>query len=138
MNDKIDLIKLWIEKADHDLGTAEITWLHIPQYKDTISFHCQQAVEKYLKAYLIFLDFPFKKVHDLTYLLGLIGQKETITNDLYDKAAELEESSVQIRYPDIVIDLSDEDIVNAIAISKEFRQFALSRMNLKIDIDEIS
>jgi HEPN domain-containing protein len=40
----------WIAKADHDLGTAMITFLHIPDFYDTVTFHCQQAVEKYLKS----------------------------------------------------------------------------------------
>ena len=57
-SNKSDIIP-WITKADHDLGTAVLTFLHIPDYKDTVTFHCQQAVEKYLKAYLIFLDIEF-------------------------------------------------------------------------------
>lgn len=49
MTKKIDIVKSWIEKGDHDLGTAQVTFLYIPRYRDTIAFHCQQAVEKYLK-----------------------------------------------------------------------------------------
>ena len=59
MNTKIDTIKKWIEKADHDLGTAILTFTYIAQYRDTIAFHCQQATEKYLKSYLIYLDIEF-------------------------------------------------------------------------------
>ena len=53
MSEIHDIIKQWIEKADHDLGTAIVTHKYIPKYKDTIAFHCQQAVEKYLKSYSI-------------------------------------------------------------------------------------
>lgn len=53
MNERIDDIQAWIEKADHDLGTAKIVFMHIPEYYDIIAFHCQQAVEKYIKALLI-------------------------------------------------------------------------------------
>jgi HEPN domain-containing protein len=49
MNNRIKDIKQWIIKGDHDFGTAKVTYLHIPEYFDTITFHCQQAVEKYLK-----------------------------------------------------------------------------------------
>ncbi|MBU4486383.1 MAG: HEPN domain-containing protein, partial [Candidatus Delongbacteria bacterium] len=52
-------------------GTAKITYLHIPEYLDTVTFHCQQAVEKYLKAYLIYLVIDFKFTHDSVYLLDL-------------------------------------------------------------------
>ncbi len=58
MSVKIDIVKQWIEKGDHDLGTAQVTYLYLPQYRDTIAFHCQQAAEKYLKGYLIYLDIP--------------------------------------------------------------------------------
>jgi len=77
MSGQVDEIKKWITKGDHDLGTAKVTYLHIPEYFDTVTFHCQQAVEKYLKAYLIFQATPFKFSHDLIYLLDLITQKDS-------------------------------------------------------------
>jgi HEPN domain-containing protein len=49
MSELIDEVNKWIEKADHDLGSAKVIYLHLPDYFDTIAFHCQQAVEKYLK-----------------------------------------------------------------------------------------
>lgn len=137
MNGKIDVVKLWIEKADHDLGTAQLPSLYLSKYKDTIAFHCQQAVEKYLKGYLVFLDIAFKKSHSLTYLLSLISQKETISDELYDNAAELEDFSVEIRYPDISIDLTDEDIHDAIVIVKEFREYILNKVKLDIKYSDI-
>jgi hypothetical protein len=45
MSAQIDHIKAWISKADHDLGSAKIIYLHLPDYFDTIAFHCQQATE---------------------------------------------------------------------------------------------
>jgi HEPN domain-containing protein len=54
----------WIEKADHDLGTAVIINIHIPEYSDTLAFHCQQATEKYLKCLLEKNSIPFRKSHD--------------------------------------------------------------------------
>jgi len=69
MTEKIEIIRSWIEKGDHDLGTAQVTFLYIPKFRDTIAFHCQQAVEKYLKGYLFFKDTVFKRTHNLNYLL---------------------------------------------------------------------
>jgi len=98
MSEKIDIVKLWIEKADHDLGTGQVTYLYLPQYRDTIAFHCQQAAEKYLKGSLLFLDLPFKRQHSLGYLLSLLSEKIEISVDLYDYASELEDFAVEIRY----------------------------------------
>jgi len=30
MSEKIDVVKQWIEKADHDLGTGQVTYLYLP------------------------------------------------------------------------------------------------------------
>jgi len=137
MSEKIDKVKLWIEKADHDLGTAQVTFIYLPNYRDTIAFHCQQAVEKYLKGYLIFLEIPFKKLHSLNYLLSLISQQDEISNGLFDQASELEDFAVEVKYPDTIIELSEEDIHQAFIIARKFRIFVLSRMDLVIDYREI-
>ena len=128
MTEKIDIVKSWIEKGDHDLGTAQVTFLYIPRYRDTIAFHCQQAVEKYLKGYLFLNDTDFKRTHNLNYLLSLVSQFDSVNDDLYDKVAELEDFSVEIRYPDTSIDLSDEDIHQALSIAREFRNYVLKKM----------
>ena len=75
MSEPNKITKEWIEKADHDLGSAKLIYLHIPQYFDTIAFHCQQATEKYLKAMLVFYDVEFQRSHNLVYLLDLLSQK---------------------------------------------------------------
>lgn len=100
MKGQADLIKQWIIKGDHDLGTAKITYLHIPEYLDTVTFHCQQAVEKYLKAYLVFQSSTFRFTHDLIYLLDLITQKDSDFENYYDIVSEMQGYAVEIRYPD--------------------------------------
>jgi len=130
MNDRLNIVKLWIEKADHDLGTAELTHQHIPEYFDTIAFHCQQAVEKYLKAYLIFNDLSLKRTHDLILLIGLISAIEPVSDNLFDNAAELQDYAIEVRYPDTIIELSDKDILRAIEIARFFRQILLAKMKI--------
>src|SRR5665647_1740374 len=98
MNGQVEEIKQWVIKGDHDLGTAKITYLHIPEYLDTVTFHCQQAVEKYLKAYLIYLSITFRFSHDLIYLLDLISQKDADFESYYDEISELQGYAVEIRY----------------------------------------
>ena len=137
MNDKIEIVKQWIEKADHDLGTAQVTYLYLPLYRDTIAFHCQQSAEKYLKGYLLFLEIPFKRQHSLNYLLGLISEKISISEALYLNASELEEFAVEIRYPDTLIELTDIEIHQAFDIAKMIRAFVLTQMNLVIDYKDV-
>ncbi|MDR2096834.1 MAG: HEPN domain-containing protein [Treponema sp.] len=46
----------WILLADKDLYAAEIIIKDDYPLTNIVAFHCQQAIEKYLKAYLIEKD----------------------------------------------------------------------------------
>lgn len=113
------------------MGSAKLIFLHIPDYFDTIAFHCQQAVEKYIKAILVYYEIEFQRSHNLIYLLDLLTKKIEITEDRYDKAILLNGFSVQIRYPDKTIYLSNEELVIAIEIAQEFREFAVKLIGIK-------
>jgi len=121
MSDKSDLVNNWIIKADHDLGTAKITYLHIPEYLDTVTFHCQQAVEKYLKSYLIYLEIDFKFTHDSVYLLDLITTNDKAFSEFYERVSELESYAVEVRYPNETIFLSKEKVESAIRTAEAVR-----------------
>lgn len=131
MNDKIEEIKEWIEKADHDLGSAKIIYLHLPEYFDTIAFHCQQAVEKYIKAMLIFYKIEFLRSHDLIYLLELLSRKIDIDELRFKKAFTLNNFGVQIRYPNKIIRMTKEELETAIQISEEFRAFSVKIIKIE-------
>ena len=137
MSEKIDIVKQWIEKADQDLGTAQVTYLYLPKYHDTIAFHCQQAAEKYLKGFLLFLDISFSRQHSLNYLLGLLSQKIEIPDELFDNASELEDFAVDIRYPDTTVELSDEEIQQAFKVAKLIRSFVITQTDLTIDYEDV-
>ncbi|MCX6272953.1 MAG: HEPN domain-containing protein [Bacteroidetes bacterium] len=137
MNEQVNEIKQWVIKGDHDLGTAKITYLHIPDYLDTITFHCQQAVEKYLKAYLIFQSSTFRFSHDLVYLLDLITQNDSDFEEYYDMVSELQGYAVEIRYPNEIIYLSVEKVEKAMSIAKIVRELVVLKMNIKIDYNDI-
>ena len=53
-------------------------------------------------------------------------------------ASELEDFAVEIRYPDTTIELTNEDLLLAFSITKEFRGFVLNKMNLNIDYTDIN
>jgi HEPN domain-containing protein len=137
MSGQVDEIKQWITKGDHDLGTAKITYMHIPEYLDTVTFHCQQAVEKYLKAYLIFQSTPYRFSHDLIYLLDLITQKDSDFDVYYDIVSELQGYAIEIRYPNETIYLSKEKVENAMIVAKNIREFVTIKLNITVDYNEI-
>ena len=129
MNDaKATLVDEWIKKADDDLGVAILTLEHGPKYIDAICFHSQQAVEKYLKGYLVFLDVKFRKTHNLGYLLDLIADSTPLADDIYDMAEKLEDYAVEVRYPDSGQNPTLDEAREAVEIAKMFRNMVVGKM----------
>ena len=63
------IVREWIAKAENDLKNAAHTlMLKEDCPTDTVCFHAQQVVEKYLKALLVWVDIDFPKTHDITEL----------------------------------------------------------------------
>jgi len=62
MKTNLDLAHLLIRKAESDLAAVHRTITSEGPY-DTGLFHCQQAVEKYLKALLAVHNINYPKIH---------------------------------------------------------------------------
>lgn len=131
MSAPIEQTKLWINKADHDLGSAKIIFHHLPEYFDTIAFHCQQATEKYIKAILFYREVGFDRSHDLIYLLELLPEDILVSQDQYKKAVSLNGFSVQIRYPNKIEHMTKDELEEAISIAQEFREFAIQKIGIE-------
>lgn len=130
MKEKVEKIDAWVYKADQDLGAAKLVFFHLPDYSDTIAFHCQQAVEKYIKACLIYNCIEFQKSHDLVYLLDVLSQKIMIPEMLFSKAVRLNGFSVEVRYPDLITKFSVSELEEIIKIAEEFRSFVVSLIGI--------
>ncbi|MFH1963298.1 MAG: HEPN domain-containing protein [bacterium] len=130
-NNSTELIKEWIHKAKHDLGMAGLALENKPEYTDSICFHCQQTVEKYLKAYLVFLDIRFEKKHGLSYLLDLINEKEKVSDEFYEMLENLEDYAVEIRYPDDWFEPTLDEAKDVYEIAKKVEEFVLEKINFQ-------
>jgi uncharacterized protein len=60
---RVDDTKEWLRKAESDLKSADHLFRASPPILDTTLFHCQQAAEKALKAFLAWHDVPLSKTH---------------------------------------------------------------------------
>ena len=88
----------WIQLADKDLCAAEIILKNEYPLTNIVAFHCQQTIEKYLKAFLIEKDIPVIKTHDLIKLNGLIKEVKDLGID-EKKLIIINEVYIESRYP---------------------------------------
>ena len=103
------------------------------QYEDVteiVCFHCQQAVEKYLKALLINKGHDkIPKTHNIDLLLNLCRKYDE--NFVIYAGTELTSYAVDLRYPDILYIPNKEETGQAIKISNEIIE--LCKKNMKIE-----
>jgi len=96
-----DIVKNWILKGNNDFKTGKDEMATKEPATDTICFHMQQYVEKYLKAYLTFHKVDFRKTHDIAELIESCKIVREEFEDLYNMEADsLTIYAAEIRYPD--------------------------------------
>ncbi|ODS35974.1 MAG: hypothetical protein A7316_10480 [Candidatus Altiarchaeales archaeon WOR_SM1_86-2] len=66
------LAEEWFLKGNHDIETAQLLFDE-RGYNEVICFHIHQAVEKYLKGFLIYKGIRYKWIHDLEELAKACG-----------------------------------------------------------------
>lgn len=112
-----NLLRQWLRKADGDLRVAE-RLVDAPEDYDAVAFHCQQAVEKYLKARLAATGQDPPRTHDLLRLLLLLETEETFMPSEIDMAKLLTPFGVAIRYPS---EESEPPVAELLTAARHFR-----------------
>lgn len=93
------LVGAWVEKARSDLATARLLISGDELHLDTGVYHCQQAAEKILKAFLTEADIIFPKTHNLSELLQLAVAARPELGELGEHAMILTPYGTEFRYP---------------------------------------
>jgi HEPN domain-containing protein len=89
----------WLRKAQQDLERIKrCLAAESPDLEDAL-FHCQQAAEKSLKAFLTFHDQPFHKTHDLAVVGKQCAGIDSTLASLADQLDDLTEYAWAYRYP---------------------------------------
>src|SRR5262245_61202099 len=95
----IAVVREWLALADNDLLNASHT-LKLGKIcpTETVTFHAQQAVEKHIKALLVYHDIPFPKSHNIGVVRALLPAKlrPKLTRAVQKR---LTGYAVQTRYP---------------------------------------
>lgn len=123
-------IRNWLQKAENDLTLAkDERYLKEENHvTDGICFHCQQAAEKYLKAYLVSSGIDFGKTHNLEFILI---KCVTIDRDFEQlDVGNLTYYGVTVRYPDDFYMPTLDEADKAIIIAENVKAFVRSRIKL--------
>ena len=138
MDEKARLIQQWLTKACNDLRSARRLYSDAPPLLDTAAYHCQQAAEKALKAYLALHDVTFRKTHLLVPLLVDCEQLDPAFVELAEATEILTPFATAFRYPGDVGDPDLADVVDAIDLAQTVLVFVLTRMPDALSDDDPS
>ncbi len=117
MSAETELARQWLTKAQNDLLNADNNLNAEQTPLDTVCFHCQQAAEKMLKAFLVGNGRPHPFTHDLLLLLQHVLPIHANAEQLRDALSLLMPYAVEIRYPGDEFTPTEDD-------AKEARQAA--------------
>ena len=116
----------WLKIVEDDLKSAK-GLLKIEVFS-TATYHCQQAAEKALKAYLVFKNHKVIKIHDLVELIALCCELDKDFERLYNDAEHLNPFSTKFRYP-TEFDIPDyQDTKSAIKQAERIVNFVLKKI----------
>ncbi|MBU2579114.1 HEPN domain-containing protein [Patescibacteria group bacterium] len=124
---KNKLFKEWIIKAQNDLETAQILFREKGP-TDTLCFHCHQAVEKYLKAFLIYHQIEFEKIHDLWKLTKDCAIKDKEILKFEKELKILNGHYIESRYPPEITTYSQKEIKKVLKIAEEIAKFIADKI----------
>lgn len=126
MKGPADLAKGWFAKAESDLASARLLLAGSGPH-DTACFHCQQAVEKYLKGFLAWRGQPFPYSHDLGELARLCDAYESSLRLADPEVISLTDYAVKLRY-DNEFWPTRQETAEALAVAERVRTAILAIM----------
>jgi len=115
-------VREWLEVADRDLDSALLLNEAVRRHFEVICYLCAQAVEKYLKGFLVFNDIVPKKTHDLVLLNGFCFEIDNVFQNVYDECHFLTTFATDIRYPK-KYEVTEGDVIRAIVAVEKVRDF---------------
>lgn len=133
---KIEFTREWIRKAESDLTTAEHLFKGGILYVYGTTFHAQQAVEKYLKAFLVWHQIEFRKTHDIQELLDLVDDVDHYLPESISESVDLTPYGVEYRYPGDYPDATMEDAAKALDVARRVCDEIRSRLPEVVFNDE--
>lgn len=88
----------WFKRGDHDVETAQLIYDE-KGYTDSIAYHIQQGIEKYLKGYIVLNAIKPPRIHELDTLLDIISDFDNSFEDFLELCIKASKYYIEDRYP---------------------------------------
>ena len=131
MSDDIhEVVRQWRTKAQSDWTTVQILLGSCECPADTACFHCQQFVEKLLKAVLTRYGVEAPRTHDLRRLIQLAEPHVPELSQFSEASDLLTVHGVEARYPGDLQQITSEQMNQAAELAKKIGEILLSKVDV--------
>ena len=118
----------WFTIGNNELGFARAGLEDLDAFYPQICFLCHQAVEKYLKGFLVYNGVNFPKIHDLTELAKLCAKINKGFSQFLGKADILSQYYIVSRYPVEYPPASKKEAEEALEIADKLINFIQKKL----------
>lgn len=108
----------WLKRAKSNLARVKAGRISEDILYEDLCFDAQQAVEKALKALCIIHGIKFSKVHDIAYLMELLGKGNIKIPKRLQRAKILTDYAVETRYPGDYIPVDEDMYEDALKLAE--------------------
>lgn len=113
----------WLERANEDIQAAQLL-LGSDNTLSAAAFHCQQCIEKALKAYILFKTHEHVDGHNLTWLCRQAIKNDKHFTEWLDESVALNRYYIETRYPaDIPLELNIKKVNRAYDMANAMYRF---------------
>ncbi|MBN2519356.1 MAG: HEPN domain-containing protein [Bacteroidales bacterium] len=124
-----EIVRKWLIKAENDFKTAKDELATENPATDTVCFHLQQCIEKYLKAFIIFHQKEIRRTHDIAELIEACIEIDPAFKMLYEYDADnLTVYAIEVRYPDEFYIPTIEETNNCLNITLLTKKFIIRKL----------
>jgi HEPN domain-containing protein len=120
-----DETREWLRRASKDLRAAELCATELPAES---LFHCQQAAEKFLKAFLTWNQSAFRKTHELRELAMMCVQVDPALESSLEPTIALSQYAWRFRYPGAPYEPDADEAERGRVLAEQVREQIGSRI----------
>ncbi len=123
----------WLDHSSADLVAASILKEDDRCY-DLAAFHCQQSIEKALKAYILLRSGQLVDGHNLTWLCRQAKKHHKGFQQWYDESADLNQCYIETRYPaDVEKEITYKMVQDFFNMAREMYRFIFEQVDQELD-----
>ena len=125
---KLKLAEEWFEIGNQELGYAKAAFNDFDNFYSQMCVQCHQAVEKYLKGFLVYYDKKYPITHDLVRILRECAKIDENFLDFLSEVKTITDYYIELRYPVHYPARTKEDAQQAIEIAQRIKEFVLEKI----------